>query len=468
MSYYFYWHPFRALIRTTAVSIVSLSLSASGFFKKELIEFEMEINEMSSFQGVYTNLHVPALVIGGVFALNALILSLMLIFRHLRSYTNPYEQKWIIAVLFMVPVYATDSIISLWVSRLSMICDILRSCYEAFALYSFGRYLVACLGGEPRVVDMLENKANEELQEQLLEEGEKKGSRKEGSFCDFFCHPIFLGKDMYTTVKFGLVQYMILKTACAFLSLILELLGVYGEGEFKWYYGYPYIAIVINFSQSWALYCLVQFYHVTRERLQPIRPLEKFISFKAIVFATWWQGLAIAIICYFGILPKAGKIQNTIQNFLICIEMSVASIAHVYVFSAEPYQYLPIASCGSVTLEETKTQVEVKDGKDKKPATVETKENVESPGTSIRESVQDVVLVGGKHVVKDVVLTISQAIEPVEKGVTKIQETMHHISVKPNKESEYAINEHTNERIVDGDTVDVESEIEIRPEGIQK
>lgn len=33
-----------------------------------------------------------------------------------------------------------------------------------------------------------------------------------------------------------------------------------------------------------------------------------------------------------------------------------------------------------------------------------------------------------KQVVKDVVLTINQAIEPVEKGMIKIQETFHHKS----------------------------------------
>lgn len=72
----------------------------------------------------------------------------------------------------------------------------------------------------------------------------------------------------------------------------------------------------------WALYCLVQFYNVTHSRLQAIKPLSKFISFKAIVFATWWQGVGIALVCYVGILPKWGKIQNGIQDFLICIEVS--------------------------------------------------------------------------------------------------------------------------------------------------
>ena len=38
------------------------------------------------------------------------------------------------------------------------------------------------------------------------------------------------------------------------------------------------------------------------------------------------------------------------------------------------------------------------------------------------------------QVVKDVVLTINQAIEPVEKGMTKNQETFHQISVSGNKE----------------------------------
>lgn len=79
--------------------------------------------------------------------------------------------------------------------------------------------------------------------------------------------------------------------------------------------------------------------------------------------------------------------------------MAVAAIAHVYVFSAEPYQYFPIPTYGGVTCEETKTQVKVDNRKEEKPAILETKEmHVEAPGTSIRESIQDVVLVGGKHV----------------------------------------------------------------------
>ncbi|KAK1263893.1 hypothetical protein QJS04_geneDACA013514 [Acorus gramineus] len=357
------------------------------------------------------------------------------ILRHLKWYTNPSEQKWIISVLLMVPIYAIESIISLWNPKLSLSCDILRNCYEAFALYSFGCYLVACLGGEERVIEILENETRKRLNEPLLEEEDIKRLADERSFHHFFFRPNIIGSDLYSIEKFGLVQYMILKTFCAFLAFILEIFGVYGDGEFKWYYGYPYITVVLNFSQMWALYCLVQFYKVTHHRLESIKPLAKFISFKAIVFATWWQGVGIAIICYVGLLPKEGKFQNGLQDFLICIEMAIAAVAHIFVFSGKSYRYMRILEERTITGEETKAILKLEEDGKSKPTIIEEKEtHVEVPGTSMRESVQDVVLGGGKHVVKDVVLTITQAIEPMEKGVTKMQETFHQINVGPEDE----------------------------------
>uniref|UniRef100_A0A0E0KEW9 Protein LAZ1 homolog 2 n=1 Tax=Oryza punctata TaxID=4537 RepID=A0A0E0KEW9_ORYPU len=378
----------------------------------------------SSFRDLYRKLHTTVVLVGAAFVLVALLVSLWLILQHLRSYSNPEEQKWIIAVLFMVPVYASES----------------------------------------------EENGKEELTEQLLEGQDKAQARNRSRVHIFFWDPNALGERLYTIIKFGLVQYMILKSLCAFLSFILELFGVYGDGEFKWYYGYPYIAVVINFSQTWALYCLVKFYNATHEKLQEIRPLAKFISFKAIVFATWWQGLGIAIICHIGILPKEGKVQNAIQDFLICIEMAIAAVAHAFVFNVEPYQHIPLVEHGEITCEESKLEVKVDsdDDSSRTPTTVEEKEtHVEAPGTSIKESVQDVVIGGGHHVVQDVALTISQAIGPVEKGVEKgvgkIQDTFHHISLKPKgkEEPEVKVEEHITENTVDGEPVAVDAEVEV-------
>ncbi|KAJ0566801.1 putative organic solute transporter subunit alpha/Transmembrane protein [Helianthus annuus] len=84
--------------------------------------------------------------------------------------------------------------------------------------------------------------------------------------------------------------------------MIFQVLGVYGEGKFEWGYAYPYLAVVLNFSQTWALYCLVQFYLVTKDKLAPIKPLAKFLTFKSIIFLTWWQGVAVTFLFSMGAL----------------------------------------------------------------------------------------------------------------------------------------------------------------------
>ncbi|RZR90029.1 hypothetical protein BHM03_00017849 [Ensete ventricosum] len=132
--------------------------------------------------------------------------------------------------------------------------------------------------------------------------------------------------------------------------------------------------------------------------------------------------------------------------------MAIAAIAHVYVFSAEHYKYLPVSGCGKITSVESKTKSKLVENAKSGPATVEQKEtHIEAPGTRITESVQDVVLGGGEHVVKDVALTISQAIEPVEKSVAKFQDTIHHISVGSDKgkEPEVEVDELVTENFVD-------------------
>lgn len=91
---------------------------------------------------------------------------------------------------------------------------------------------------------------------------------------------------------------------------------------------YPYITLVLNFSQTWALYCLIQFYAQTHEELKSINPLAKFICFKSIVFATWWQGVVISLVFGSGWVQlgpdelSGGKFQTFLQDFLVCLEVA--------------------------------------------------------------------------------------------------------------------------------------------------
>ncbi|KAI3947788.1 hypothetical protein MKX01_034453 [Papaver californicum] len=387
--------------------------------------------------------HPPpwASVTAGTLVVITLILSMYLVFDHLTSYKNPEEQKFLIGVILMVPCYSIESFISLVEPSLSVDFEILRDCYEAFAMYCFGRYLVACLGGEERTIEFMrrEGRAAKSkiplIQHSLSHE---KGIVKHPYPFKLFLKPWKLGQWFYQVVKFGIVQYMLIKTFTALLAVILEGFGVYCEGEFKLNCGYPYIAVVLNFSQSWALYCLVQFYTVTKDELAHIKPLAKFLMFKSIVFLTWWQGIAIALLYQLGLFksPIAQGLQfkSSVQDFIICIEMAVASVVHLYVFPAKPYEllvpYVPgnISVLGDYVAADCPLDPEeVRDSE--RPTKLRLPQpDVDSKRIAIRESVKDIVFGGGGYIVNDVKFTVTHAVEPMEKGFTRFNEKIHKIS----------------------------------------
>lgn len=79
--------------------------------------------------------------------------------------------------------------------------------------------------------------------------------------------------------------------------------------------------------------------------------------------------------------------------------MAIAAVAHIFVFSAEPYHFIPASGCGKVTTKANKAELKVTEGDQEKPAVLDRTEiQVVAPGTSVTESVQDIVLQGGQRV----------------------------------------------------------------------
>ena len=392
----------------------------------------LDINPLGSSTPTWASL------VAGVFVLISLSLSMYLLFEHLSSYKNPEEQKFLIGVILMVPCYAIESFVSLVNPSISVDCAILRDCYEAFAMYCFGRYLVACLGGEERTIEFMERQGRASSKTPLLENNCEKGTVKHPFPMNYFLKPWKLGQWFYQVIKIGIVQYMIIKSLSAILAVILEAFSLYCEGDFKWGCGYPYIAVVLNFSQSWALYCLVQFYTVTKDELEHIKPLAKFLTFKSIVFLTWWQGVAIALLYDLGLFKSAIaqglQSKSSVQDFIICMEMGIASIVHLYVFPAKPYELMGDRLSGSVSVLGDYASTDPLDPDEVRDSERPTKLRLPHPdidirsGMTIGESVRDVFIGGGGYIVNDVKFTVNQAVEPVEKGITKFNQKLHKIS----------------------------------------
>lgn len=175
-----------------------------------------------------------ALIIASVFVLFALCLSSYLLFDHLSSYNVPEEQKWLIGIILMVPVYTITSFASLCYSNFSIYFRIMGDCYEAFALYSFGSYLIACLGGEESAVSTL---AKQGAEETSLDKEPGPHEVVHPAPLRWVTHTWILGRHFYDSAKFGIVQYMIIKVLCAWSAFFLNIFDLYGEGEFDFHYG---------------------------------------------------------------------------------------------------------------------------------------------------------------------------------------------------------------------------------------
>ena len=102
------------------------------------------------------------------------------------------------------------------------------------------------------------------------------------------------------------------------------------------------------------MYCLILFYLALKEDLAPIRPVPKFIVVKAVVFFTWWQSVLFAVLTYEGVIEdteqySALQVETALQDFVVCIEMVLAAVAHHYYFtykvSPTTLSPLPALSC---------------------------------------------------------------------------------------------------------------------------
>lgn len=97
--------------------------------------------------------HHFGLILSATFGAVAVTIAFFLILRHATHYLRPYEQKQyvrsylcpaaianansIIRILVMIPIYAVVSFLSYLYYHKSVYFEVLRDCYEAFAIASF-------------------------------------------------------------------------------------------------------------------------------------------------------------------------------------------------------------------------------------------------------------------------------------------------------------------------------------------
>ncbi|CAG8494868.1 13789_t:CDS:2 [Acaulospora morrowiae] len=212
---------------------------------------------------------------------------------------KPSLQRYVVRIIIMVPIYAISSWISLASTNAAFYVDGIRDVYEAFVIYCFFNLLINYLGGERALLILLHGRPPTPHLFPV----------------NIFIRNIDIGDPYaFLFLKRGILQYVYLKPILAVVTMILKWSENYGEGHIE----------------------------ISNEDLRPYRPIPKFLCVKAIIFFSFWQGFALSILVYFGIIRDSGmntaeSISVSIQDFLITFEMLIAAMAHWYAFSYKDY-----------------------------------------------------------------------------------------------------------------------------------
>lgn len=249
----------------------------------------------------------------------------------------------------MIPVYSGTAIAAIAFPSFDAFLILIRSCYEALVLFTFIQLMLAYLSIDaPSQGDGARGAIWVALDI----------SRDPQVFHMFplcFLAPWEMGPIFLRRLLLGVFQYTAMMPVIAALTAMSKIAGIYGDGDsMDQRAAYPWLTMIQNTSQCYALYCMVLFYKAASSKLQGIRPLLKFLCIKLVsvrsvcgldglnlikglyvqvVFFLWWQNLIIAALVYMdciqgfdlggGTKASSDESASLLANFIVCIEMLI-------------------------------------------------------------------------------------------------------------------------------------------------
>lgn len=227
------------------------------------------------------------------------------ILRHLLDYRKPWDQRHVVRILLMMPLFSLNAYSHLYWPQLAakligLICDL----YEAFVIYTFYTYLTSFLGGERAII---------------LDSTGKAPLRVWGLQIDVSDPQIFVW------MKRCIIQFCYFRPLVAVLAVLCS----------NWRFGSIAVTLGYNVSITLALNALMTFYICLRQELEPYNVILKFFSIKSVVFFSYWQGLAVALCGW--VIPLIAEHKNTIKYTLLCIEAVPIAVLHYKAFPTSDY-----------------------------------------------------------------------------------------------------------------------------------
>ncbi|KAK7057130.1 organic solute transporter Ostalpha-domain-containing protein [Favolaschia claudopus] len=267
-------------------------------------------------------------IAGGTSALTVII-SIFSVLGHCRNYTNRDQQRQIIRILYMPPVYAVISFLSYRYFRDYTYYSLVEVVYEAITMSAFLLLLI----------EYVADSATGHKAENAIARKDKRPLLM--PFCCFRYRPT-KAYFMYS-VKWSVLQYVVIRPAVSIAGIVTQALNVLCESEgFNVHYANVYLEAIDFVSISIALYGLLLFYSLTKDELVGRRPLAKFLSIKLIVMFTFYQSFVFSALSD-RVLKATDywtttNIADGLNALAICIEMIFFSAFMMWAFTSNEYK----------------------------------------------------------------------------------------------------------------------------------
>lgn len=297
---------------------------------------------MLILRNVTTRTSVLPTFVGGYCAIFASFMSIFQILEHLACFSDPECQTKIVRILFMVPLFALISWISLLAPGAAQFLNLIRDAYESYVIYSFFQLMIALMGGTDTLYRAL-----------MIEE------RPPMEHFFPLCHlePIKVSPTFVQHCRLCLFQFMVIKPLVTIIVAILTAKNEMGDSLADLSKGLLWTTLVYNISITIAFTALIYFYTALKDFMEGKNPLLKFLCIKAVIFLSFWQGVLIQILAAVDLLPQFSywtkqETPTALQDLLVCVEMMFVAFAHRYCFGSDEYAvvdnaYSPASDTGA-------------------------------------------------------------------------------------------------------------------------
>ncbi|KAH7100351.1 DUF300-domain-containing protein [Auriculariales sp. MPI-PUGE-AT-0066] len=266
--------------------------------------------------------------ISGGAALITLIITIFTVLGHARNYHVPAQQRQIIRILYLPPVFAIISFFSYRYFRQYTYYELTQVVYEALTLGAFTLLLIEYVG---------ESSSTGKAEGALVR---KEKTSLPLPFCCWRYRPT---KAYFMhTVKWSVMQYVVIRPAVSIAGIVCEAFGVLCDESYSYRFASVYLMAIDFASISIALYGLWLFYSLTKEELDGRRPFAKFLVIKLIVALVFYQVFMFSLLQEYGIIKEtefwtASNIADGLNALTTTIEMAIFALLMAWAYPKKEY-----------------------------------------------------------------------------------------------------------------------------------